>query len=208
MDASGQTRSSTEYFTPAPAPEAKARIEKTGIRIIKRLDLPPGRYQLRVAAHDIARGNVGSLNYDLEIPDYNRMPLGMSGILLTSREGVSTPTARGDALLERVMPAPPVSQRTFARDDEILLYAEIYDRSAGSAHTVDVVTTVTSADGTVVFEHSDERSSTELQGASGAYGHTARVPMSRFSAGHYVLKLEARSRNGHAVSRQVPFEVR
>ena len=208
VDASGQTRSSTEYFTPSPAPEAKARIEKTGIRILKRLDLPPGRYQLRVAAHDIARGNVGTLNYDLEIPDYTKLPLGMSGILFTSREGVSTPTARGDALLERVMPAPPVSQRTFAGDDEILLFAEIYDRSTGSVHTVDIVTTVRSADGTVVFEHSDERSSTELQGASGAYGHTARVPMSRFHPGRYVLTLEARSRIGNAVSRQVPFEVR
>src|SRR5437762_3407290 len=33
-------------------PETKARIEQTGLRMLNRLDLPPGKYQLRVAAHD------------------------------------------------------------------------------------------------------------------------------------------------------------
>ena len=35
-----------------PQPETKARIEQTGLRMLSRFDLPPGRYQLRVGAHD------------------------------------------------------------------------------------------------------------------------------------------------------------
>ena len=79
--------------------------------------------------------------------------------------------------------------------------------TAGTPHNVDITTTVTSNGGTVVWKHSDERSSSELQGASGGYGHTVRVPMSGFEPGRYVLTVEARSRLGHTASRQIPFEV-
>ena len=53
-------------------PETKARIEQTGLRILNRVDLPPGRYQIRFGAHDSAGGNVGSVLYDLEVPDFQK----------------------------------------------------------------------------------------------------------------------------------------
>ena len=89
----------------------------------------------------------------------------------------------------------------------MLVFAEIYDRAAGTPHNVDITTTVTANGGTVVWKHSDERSSSELQGANGGYGHTVRVPMSGIEPGRYLLTVEARSRLGHTASRQVPFEV-
>jgi VWFA-related protein len=207
INASGQTRGDTDFFTLTLPTDMKTRVEQTGIRILRRFDLPPGRYQLRVAAHDIAGGRVGSLNYDLEVPDYSKLPLSMSGLLLTSRAGTTIPTAQADALLQRVMPAPPVALRVFPNNDEVLVFAEIYDRTAGTPHNVDITTTVTANGGTVVWKHSDERASSELQGATGGYGHTVRVPMSGMEPGRYVLTVEARSRLGHTVSRQVPFEV-
>ena len=50
LDASGETRTDKESFTLKLPPDAKARIKQTGIRFLKRLNLPPGRYQLRVGA--------------------------------------------------------------------------------------------------------------------------------------------------------------
>ena len=207
IHASGQTRGDTDFFTLTLPPDLKAHVEQTGLRILRRFDLPPGRYQLRVAAHDIAGARVGSLNYDLDVPDYSKLPLSMSGLLLTSRAGTITPTARADALLQRAMPAPPVALRAFPKDDEVLVFAEIYDRTAGTPHTVDITTTVTANGGKAVWKHSDERSSSELQGASGGYGHTVRVPMSGIEPGRYLLTVEARSRLGHTAMRAVPFEV-
>ena len=113
INASGQTRGDTDFFTLTLPPDIKAHVEQTGLRILRRFDLPPGRYQLRVAAHDIAGARVGSLNYDLEVPDYGKLPLSMSGLLLTSRAGTTIRTARPDALLQRAMPAPPVALRVF-----------------------------------------------------------------------------------------------
>jgi VWFA-related protein len=198
----------TDFFTLAAiAPDLKARVQQTGLRTLNRLTLPPGRYQLRVAARNSASGAVGSVNYDLEIPDFYKLPFSMSGVLLTSTTGVATLTARADELLKKLMPAPPVSLRRFPQNDELLVFAEIYDRPQNTAHTVDIATTVRSDEGTVVFEHSDERSSSELQGTSGGYGHTAKVPLDRFKPGRYVLTIEARSRLGQTVSRQIQFEV-
>jgi VWFA-related protein len=207
IDASGQTRGDTDFFTLTLPPETKAHVERTGIRVLRRFDLPPGRYQLRVAAHDIAGERVGSVNYDLEIPDYGKLPLSMSGLLLTSRVGTSTLTARPDPILQRAMPAPPVALRSFPQDDEVLVFAEIYERAASTPHSVDITTTVTANGGAVAWKHSDERSSSELQGANGGYGHTVRVPMSGLQPGRYVLNVEARSRLGQTVTREVPFEV-
>jgi VWFA-related protein len=206
IDASGQTRGDTDFFTLKLPPETKAHVERTGIRVLRRFDLPPGRYQLRVAAHDIAGERVGGLNYDLEVPDYGKLPFSMSGLLLTSRAGTTTLTARPDELLQRSMPAPPVALRAFPQEDEVLVFAEVYDRTAATPHDVDITTTVTS-NGAVVWKHSDQRSSSELQGTSGGYGHTVRVPMSGLQPGSYVLNVEARSRLGPAASREIPFEV-
>ena len=54
-------------------------------------------------------------------------------------------------------------------------------------HTVDIATTVKSRDGKVVFEHNDQRSSSDLQGANGAYVHTIALPVSDLAQGNYVL---------------------
>jgi hypothetical protein len=207
IDAAGDTRGDTDFFTLTLPPEPKARVEQTGLRILRRFDLPPGRYQLRVAAHDVAGARVGSLNYDLEIPDYAKLPFSMSGLLLSSRAGTATLTARPDEILQRVMPVPPVALRVFPKDDEVLVFGEIYDRTAATAHNVDITTTVTSSGGAVAWKHSDERSSSELQGTSGGYGHIVRVPMAGLDPGNYVLKVEARSRLGQSATREVPFQV-
>ena len=61
-------------------PETRARVEQTGVRLLNRIDLPPGRYQLRVAARDTGRRRVGSVIYDLEVPDFYKLPFSMSGL--------------------------------------------------------------------------------------------------------------------------------
>jgi VWFA-related protein len=208
VDASGRVRTGdTTRFTLKLAPDVKSRVQSQGFRLLNRVSLPPGRYQFRVAAHDEGNGTVGAVIYHLEIPDFHKAPFSMSGVLLSSKAGVATMTARADPQLQKLMPAPPVGLRAFPQNDELMAFVEVYDRAGTTAHTVDIVTTVKSDAGTVVFEHDDERSSSELQGASGGYGHLVQVPMSQFSPGHYVLTVEARSRLGHTASRQVGFDV-
>ena len=208
VDGAGKNHAAnTDSFTLTLPADMRKRVEENGLRILRRFDLPPGRYQIRVATRHSATGALGGLTYDLDVPDYAKAPFAMSGLLLSSTAGTSTMTARPDPELQKVMPTPPVSLRSFPQSDELLVFGEVYDNAPSTPHTVDLITTVKSSDGVVRFEHSDQRSSSELQGSRGGFGHTVRIPMSKLDPGRYVLTLEARSRLGQTATRQVPFEV-
>jgi hypothetical protein len=129
--------------------------------------------------------------------------------VLTSAAASRQPTIRADEELKQVMPAPPAGSRVFPQNDELALFAEVYDNTASTPHKVDIAATVTSDDGKVVFKTDDVRDSTELQGQRGGYGYAARIPLTGMPPGLYVLKVEARSRMGDnpTTDRQVQFRV-
>ena len=105
------------------------------------------------------------------------------------------------------MKLPPAGLRTFPQTDDVSVVTEVYDRSGSTPHTVDITMTVKAGDGKVVFEHNDQRSSSELQGANGAYLQTIAVPVRDLAPGSYVLTVQARSRLGQVASRQIGFDV-
>ena len=92
--------------------------------------------------------------------------------------------------------AAPVAIRTFPANDELRLFAEIYDNAGNTPHKVDITATVTTDEGKVMFKNEETRDSSELQGAKGGFGYTARVPLSDIAPGLYVLRVEAKSRLG------------
>ncbi|HUR33496.1 MAG TPA: VWA domain-containing protein [Vicinamibacterales bacterium] len=190
-------------------PESKARVEQTGVRVLNRLELPPGRYQIRAAARDAEKSLIGSIVYDLDVPDFYKQPMSLSGVTLTSLAGAAMLTAQPDEQLKAVLPAPPIALRTFPQNDEIALFAEVYDNSGKVAHKVDIVTSVLTDEGKVVFKTEDQRDSSELNGAKGGYGYSTRVPLTEIPPGLYVLNVEARSRLGtdNVATRQVQFRV-
>ena len=210
MDAKGKYQGgSTETVTLNLRPETKAIVEETGLRALSRLELPPGRYQLRVAANELSSKTVGTVLYDLEVPDFAKSPISMSGLAITSPAASRLPTVRPDVDLRQVLPAPPVAAREFQAADEIALFAEVYDTTAASPHKVDITTTVTADEGKVLFKTDETRDSADLQGKSGGYGYSTRVPLMGLAPGLYVLKVEARSRLGASptADRQLQFRI-
>ena len=211
IDANGKVKGgNTDSLTmSALKPDTKSRIEQTGLRLLNRVDLPPGRYQMRIAAHDSAGGNVGSVTYDLDVPDFTKAPFSVSGLVMTSMTGSALPTAHADEQLKAVLPGPPVALRTFPQNDEVTVFAEVYDNAGNSPHKVDITSTVTTDEGKVMFKTDEVRDSSDLGGKTGGYGYTAKIPMKDLAPGSYVLKVEAKSRLGkiEPVSREVQFKV-
>jgi VWFA-related protein len=191
-------------------PETYTRVNELGVRVLTRLQLPPGRYQLRVGGLSGEAGLRGSVFYELEIPDFSKEPFTMSGLLLTSPSASRVVTARPDPLLEGLLPGPPTTIREFQVGEEIALFTEVYDNQLTPRHMVDITTNVLTDEGRVVFTASDTRSSDELEGKPGGYGYSARVPLKDLAPGLYVLKVEARTRLGNTepISRQVQFRIR
>lgn len=174
-------------------PETYQRVAQSGFRIQSRLELAPGKYQLRVAARE-GGGKVGSVFYDLDVPDFRAQPLMMSGLVITSVAAGTIATAGTIAELANVLPAPPTTARVFGSNDEIALLAEIYDnRASAQPHSINITTSLEAEGGRAVFTTNDQRSSKELGGAKGGFGHTARIPLKDVADGLYVLRVEAAS---------------
>ena len=188
--------------------ENRTAVEQRGIRVLDRLELPPGRYRLRAAALD-AQKRVGSVVYDLVVPDFDKEPMAMSGVTVTSLARASMMTAILDDQMKDVLPAPFVALRAFSQNDQLDLFAEVYDNSGKAPHKVDIVTTVRTGVGQQVFQSHEQHDSTELKGAKRALRYTVSLPLSGLAPGDYVLSVEARSRLGKEASaaRQVPFRV-
>ena len=210
VDAQDKTRASnTDVLTMNLKPETKARAEQNGFRLLNRVDLPPGRYELRVAAHDTGGGKLGSVCYDLEVPDFTKAPLSMSGVALASASAEAAPIAHLDDQIRSLLPIAPTARRTFPPDDELALFVEVYDNEASKPHKVDITSTVTTDEGKVMVKSDEVRDSTDLGGARGGYGYAARIPLKDFAPGNYVLTVSARSRlgQGASVERQVQFTI-
>ena len=211
VDGSGKLQDGGRTTVPLRLGEPSYRaVMANGFRVTRRLTLPPGRYQLRVAAREINGGGVGTVRQTLDVPDFTKSPLQLSGITLTSLSASRMPTANPDEQLKDVLPAAPTAIRTFPRDDKLAVFAEVYDNQSSTPHRVAITSSLIADDGRVVFSASDERGSDELQGKKGGYGYTREIALSPFAPGRYVLRIEARTllASGATAAREVELRVR
>jgi hypothetical protein len=189
-------------------PDTYERAKERGFRVVTQVNLPPGRYQLRLAAANKA-GKSGSVLYDLDIPDFNKDAFTMSGVSLTSAAANLTPTVRAKDPLGSFLPGPPVATREFEAGDTLMFFAEFYENGSNNPHKVDLKAELRAEDGRVVLSAIEERDSTEVRGGGG-YGFAGRLPLSDLSPGLYVLHVEGKSRvgNDNAASRDIQVRIK
>ncbi|HEY7055294.1 MAG TPA: VWA domain-containing protein, partial [Vicinamibacterales bacterium] len=77
-------------------PQTHEAVSKGTFRIVRRIQVPPGKYQLRVGVREAGSGRLGTVLYDLDAPDFSKGPLVMSGIAITSASASRVPTASPD----------------------------------------------------------------------------------------------------------------
>jgi hypothetical protein len=188
-------------------PATRERISRTGVRLLSRLELPPGRYQIHVGAHEASGGTVGTAPYDVEMPDYAKALFELSGVLLTSSRADAFVTSNPDPLLKDALPASPIATRSFSPDETLTTYTVVFV-NAGTARAVTMTTSVQDTrDGRTVFQCED-RHALDSSPRSITHGFSAQIPLKNLSAGNYILHVGAQSSvGGHATERMVPFEV-
>ncbi|MEO5742211.1 MAG: VWA domain-containing protein [Vicinamibacterales bacterium] len=193
-------------------PESHVRVTQNGVRLLRHLSLPPGRYQLRVAAQDSGKVRQGSAHFDIDVPDFTRNPLALSGIALasTADRSVYSPPKPGFDPFNGLLPGPPSALREFPVNSEISAAVEVYDNKPTPTHGIDVTARVKADDGRIVFNRHEERSSDELHGTPGGFGYTFRIPLQGWTPGLYVLEVEAKTRLNDAATaaRVIQFEVK
>lgn len=174
--------------------QTRQAVEAAGFRTLSRMELAPGRYQLRVGAMAGATESVGTVYYDLEVPDFSKDVLSVSGLVVSSNFAGITPTARADDQLKDILKPPPTTARDFSVADTIWTFAEVYDNQVKTPHQVDIRTLLRANDGRIVAKIEETRSTDELQGAKGGFGHVTQIPLKDVAPGQYVLRVEAQTR--------------
>lgn len=187
------------------SPETARAMAVLGFRTHTRLELAPGRYQLRVGGLLTATGLAGSVYRDIEVPDFSGTPLRMSGLALTCVVAAYTPTARADERLRGVLPAPPTTMRDFRNDDRLGVFAEVYDRGDVPRGDVAFSAIVRGIDGREALRRRELLTGDDLARARGRY--TTQVPLGDLAPGDYVLRLEAAPASGEPVGQEAAFRV-
>jgi VWFA-related protein len=211
LDASGKVRGGDRNLVNMGLKaDTRQRVVEHGLRMQTRLEVPPGRYQLRAAARESGAGRIGSVTFDLVVPDFSKETLAMSGVVIAAASTQHTLTAKADEELRTLLPAPVTARREFPSGDMLAVFAEVYDNEPRTQRTIEISTAVVDDTGRTVFKTSEERSSRELQGKAGGYGHSAQVPLAGLAPGLYVLRVEAMPRAGsrEPIVREVPFRIR
>ncbi len=169
--------------------------------IVSELNLKPGAYRIRAAADNPRVGKTGSVFTDVDIPDFAKARLTMSGLALgTSPSWAAFPQGR----LSPLLPLAPTTRRHFSSSDVIELFAMLHQGTGATPAAVDLRVEVVDERGTRVFERASVVAAAQFS-ASGA-GVPLRFAPSTFSRGRYLLTLHA-SLAGHSVERNVSFQV-
>ena len=138
---------------------------------------------------------------DVEIPDFTKVPVWMSGVVLASDLLATQRTMKEDTTLEAVLGGMPTAERTFSRRDVVTAYAEVYTR-AGVSRPV-VVATVAR---TSRMSDPQRVSGRPVVTEPGRVGIVTRLELGAYQPGDYVLTFDARADRDSA-TRQVLFTV-
>jgi VWFA-related protein len=166
------------------------------------LGLEPGRYEIRAAVQDETLERTGSVYGYVDIPDFRRQAVSLSGVALHVRPEVpSTPLGS----LGAVLPVIPTGKRQFRQTDEVRGFVRLYQGLSRPA-TPGYLTTEIENDHEQVVYRRETRVTLESMGAGRATDIEIDVPVNRLPPGAYLLAIE--TRHGNEIARRdVRFDV-
>jgi VWFA-related protein len=202
IDAQGATRTAAPKRLPLDLSGDPAQPSAgVAVRYVDRLALPPGRHEVRMAVHQPG-GATGSVVGHVEVPDYSRLPLSMSGVVLAAASARTQPTLQRDLELRLALLTDPTTRRRFARADMLQAYVEVYVEERTTPADIQVAAMLTGADGKRGVALTPER----VAAKSGQTAYVVPVAFADVAPGEYLLTLEARA-GRRSVSRSVPFTI-
>ena len=81
------------------------------LRYFDRLDLPPGRHEIRLVVHQPG-GVTGSLVGHVEVPNFGKKAVTISGLVVASLNDPNGRTLRPDASVQEALASPTDDQPT------------------------------------------------------------------------------------------------
>lgn len=185
-------------------PDELQRVRATGVRWLSRLELPPGRHQIRVAARAVRTGATGLVTQTIDLARHDARQLSMSGVTLTSLPA-SIMITKGNGWLETSLETPPSASRRFVAGDQVTAAVELYV-PAGARGEPDVVGELDVPGGQTLRAAGKVRPS---RADSRIREVAFAVDTGPLRPGQYVFRVIATGTTppGNRVERVVPFEI-
>ena len=175
------------------------------VQILSRTEIRPGRYQVRVAARAAGLDVDGSVFSDVEVPDYSRQRLSMSGVLLGGSEP-DVPTVPRDVIADLTTSLVPTLRREFRSDERITASVRIYQGGTRPLAPVRVIARLVRPDDTTAVESIEVLDAARFE-ASRSAEYVFPLPLAPLAPGAYRLAIEAQLERTTA-RRDVVFAVR
>ena len=182
-------------------PQADAQTS-LDYEVLARLTLKPGRHEIRVAAENVTRGTSGSVYTYVDVPDFAKAALSLSGVVLATTGGARRPAG----LLGDLLPLAPTARREFGVAENVTALVRVYQGGGGASTPVMLTTRILNDQNQPVFE----QRLPVLDGQTPAPRSTdyqVDLPLARLSAGEYLLRIQAGGQKPTA-TRDVRFTVR
>jgi VWFA-related protein len=175
----------TEEQTIAVASRSPAAGGDTTYEVLSRLVLAPGRYEIRVAL-DAGRDQRASVYTYVDVPDFARQPLSVSGIVLAVSPAVGS--APVDAFRD-IAPVIPTARREIARTGRATAFLRVYQDAKAVALPATVTARITDSADHVVFDDVTELAADRFTNHAADY--LIEIPVERLASGEYLLTIEA-----------------
>jgi VWFA-related protein len=185
------------------APTGAGDAEDDGPEVALRLDLRPGRYNLRLVAERRRDGLAGSIHATVVVPDFARDRLSLSGVAISRAGGLPLGNR---AALDGLLPIAPTAIREFSSDDRVGAFLRVHRSTGRPPQPVVLETEVIDAAGALVV------TATRTIGADAFDARATAeqrfdLPLTQLDAGVYLLRFVATAGEERA-QRDVRFSVK
>ncbi len=194
----GTVISGTRTIRPAIGGARDAPIE-----ILSRVDLPPGMYELRVGTHSSTLDKSGGVYATVEIPNFIKAPLSMSGLLLSL---TPAPAAIDADAFSSILPLVPTASRTFTRGERVRAFVRVYTNAKTSRADLVITASVLDDHDAAVFHRETTVPAADFDAAK-PHDEGIDVPLASFNPGAHLLRIDVTSGKSTA-SRSVEFTVK
>jgi VWFA-related protein len=192
--AEGDPRGVETRTVPLRLPAGDGDIE---YEILHRADIAkPGLYELRLSVHSAARNAEGSIYVTVDMPDFAKEPISLSGVVLSTDNGLAID---GAERLKTLLPVTPTTARAFDRGEPATAFLRAYEGGGGAIRPVAVHTRIVNDHDQVLMDRTETFGSERFDRTRSA-GIFVRLPTGDLAPGPYLLSLEATL--GKAASRR------
>jgi VWFA-related protein len=191
-----ERRTGTLTLRPPAAGEAAADLLST-------LALPPARYELRIGAHLSPAGLAGGIFTDVDVPDFAKEPVSLSGVLVeTSPGGNAGPL---EALKDIVSVVPTTRREFTLADKKVSAFLRIYQGGSATPVLVTLRVSLRNQAQELVYNYPHRIAATRFT-ADREEDFVFDLPLNAVRPGPYLLTFEAVA-GTHRATRHVRFVI-